>query len=289
MTTPTQTDNLRLRDAEGNEYQRASVLNGGAHMPINADFFTEVAKGNVPGHSLIHKFGAGLLTTDIKPITLSTYFRTPIVGEDLEVLSSDAGDNPAGAGGHRVTIDGLVEGTWVREQEEVVLNGTTPVALTKKFVRVFSWYVSLSGTYATQDVGSHLGTLTLRVAGGGDTWSTISADPFPLGQSEVGLVTIPKGYTGFLYSKNVFVDTTKTANVYFFQRSLADDTIAPYTGTMRLFEKEIGVKGAFGLATAFPKGGFVGPCDIGFMGKVSQGTADCSVEFEILLVEDSYL
>jgi len=35
-----------------------------------------------------------------------------------------------------------------------------------------------------------------------------------------------------------------------------------------------------------PKGPFVGPCDIGFMAKVSLTTGQTSCEFELLLIED---
>ena len=55
---------------------------------------------------------------------------------------------------------------------------------------------------------------------------------------------------------------------------------------MRITEREIGVQGGFDHHFAVPKGGHVGPCDIGFMAKVASGTASLSVEFELLLIDD---
>ena len=54
---------------------------------------------------------------------------------------------------------------------------------------------------------------------------------------------------------------------------------------MNLVEREIGLTGGHSIIYQIPKGPFVGPCDIGFMGKVSSGTADVSVEFELILID----
>lgn len=290
MTTPTQDNNIRQRDAEGNEYVLRTYLRNGGHIPIVScrDFYTEVALGRVPGHRLVHTFGAAELDTTLRPITLGQVYRTPTTPVTLEVLSDNANDTATGSGAQSVWVEGL-DSNWQRTQFEVELNGVTPVTLPTALFRLYRWAVYRSGTYAGQSQGSHAGTLTMRVSGAGDLWSVLTTDPFPIGQSEVGIFTVPAGETAFLWSKNVFVDTSKTANVYFFQRPNADDVVPPYSGTMQLFEKEIGVKGGFSLRTQFAKGPYVGPCDLGFMGLVSVGTAEASVEFELMLVEDTYL
>lgn len=253
---------------------------------LNREFYLEVAKGNVAKHSLVHKFGAHNITTTLEPITHGGFYRTPTSATALEVVSSSANDtNTAGTGAREVTIIGL-DSSWNEVSQTVNLNGTTAVALGTNLIRLYRWYVSVSGTYADQSNGSHAGTLTIQESGGGNVWSTITATPFPTGQSQIGVYTVPTGYTAYLLSKNVFVDTAKTADIYFFQRPNTDDVSSPYSGTMRLFEREVGVQGGFELRTVAPKGPFVGPCDIGFMGIVSAGTGECSVEFELLLIED---
>ena len=132
----------------------------------------------------------------------------------------------------------------------------------------------------------HSGELTLRESGAGQVWTKILNAPFPSGQSEIGVFTIPKGKTGFLFNKQLFTDTTKTANLFFYGRCFADDITSPYDGTMRLVEREIGLTGGQAITYRIPKGPFVGPCDIGFMGDVSTGSAEVSVEFELILIDN---
>ena len=98
--------------------------------------------------------------------------------------------------------------------------------------------------------------------------------------------TGPTGYTGYLIAKNVTVDASKVTDIYFFQRPLADDVTAPFTGTMRMVQREVNITVPFNQPFLIPKGPFVGPCDVGFMGKVSLTTGTASVEFELLLVQD---
>jgi hypothetical protein len=249
------------------------------------DFYTEVAKGNIAKHSLIHKFGAGVATTTIAPVTISGFYRVPTTATALEFVSSSANDTSAGSGAREVTIQGL-DSSWNLVTQTLTTNGTTAVALTTNLVRLFRWYVSSSGTYATQTTGSHAGTLTIQESGGGNVWSQISITPFPLGQSEIACYTVPAGHTAYLLSKNVSVDGVKNVDVYFFQRPNADDVSTPYSGAMRMIEKEIGVSGSIDFRTVSPKGPFVGPCDLGYMAVASTGTVDVSAEFELLLVED---
>lgn len=248
-------------------------------------FYLEVAKGRIEGHSIVHKFGAGTLTTTIGVVTQSSFYRTPLTAQALEFVSDDANDTAAGTGAQEITFIGL-SNDWVEVSQTVETNGLTPVALPTNLIRMYRWYVSRSGTYATQVLGSHKGVLTVQETGGGDVWAQMGVTPFPSGQSQIGAYTIPAGKTGYLLGKVVFVDTVKAADIYFFQRPNADDVTAPYTGTMRLVEREVGVQGGFDHHFSVPKTPFVGPCDVGFMGLVSAGTADVSVEFELLLVDN---
>jgi hypothetical protein len=249
------------------------------------EWYAEVAQGKIPGSSLVHKFGAGELTTTIGPISHAMTYQTPTTATALEFVSGDANDTSAGSGAREITVIGL-DSSWNEVSQTVITNGTTAVALTTDLTRLYRWYVSSSGTYATATTGSHAGILTIRESGGGTTWASIPIDPFPVGQSQIGAYTIPTGFTGYLLSKNIFIDSTKTADIYFFQRPAADDVATPYSGIMRLVEREVGVTGGYQFKPLSPKSTFVGPCDVGFMGVMSVGTSECSVEFELLLVQD---
>jgi len=244
-----------------------------------------VSQGNDHKQSIVHKFGAGTVGTTIGPITQTGAYKTPIAASYLEFVSASAADGSAGSGAREVTVQGL-DTDWVEVTQTVVTDGQTPVVLAIPLKRMYRWYVSLSGSYAESTTGSHVGSLTLRDSGGGgDDWDVIPATPFPAGQSQIGVYTIPLGKTGWLLGKIVFVDTNTVADIYMFQRPLANDTTSPYTSIMKMFEREIGVKGGFDHHFASPKGPFVGPCDIGVMGVVGASTADVSVEFELLLID----
>ena len=69
-------------------------------------FLIEVVKGNIPGHTLRHRFGKGLVGTTMVPIASSLKYPTPTAAVTLEVVSSDADDTAAGAGAQEVTVLG---------------------------------------------------------------------------------------------------------------------------------------------------------------------------------------
>ncbi len=250
-------------------------------------FLTEVAKGNIPGHSLLHKFGHGTVGTSMVPITTSLVYQTPTTAIALEIVSSDADDTSAGAGARTVFIEGLdLAGNVV--QQTVALSGLTPVAIPTPLWRLYRWYIATSGVYGTPLIGSHQGTITIRVASAGATWSTMQFAPYPSGQSEIGWYTVPANHRAYIYTQVVKVDSTKAADVIFIQRQDADTVVAPFT-PFRMVEEFIGVAGAgTGVSPDSPRDGFPEFTDIGWMGKIGTGTADISVAFEILLIKDGY-
>jgi hypothetical protein len=256
--------------------------------PIYADtseFYLNVARGHVAGHSIVHKFGAGTIGTTLIPISLGVGdYKTPIAPVALELLSSDALDTSAGTGAQEITIVGL-GADWKETSATYATNGVTPVPC-GSWTRVYRVFVSASGTYATSTAGSHAGTITVRVAGAGDSWVSLPILPSPVGQSQIGAYTVPAGKTAYLLTKTIVVDAVKAADVYFFQRDNADDVATPFTGAMRLVEREIGVTGTISVVFSTPKGPFIGPCDIGFLAVVGTGSADVSVEFELVLIDN---
>jgi hypothetical protein len=253
-----------------------------------AVFLLEVAKGNIPGHSLVHKFGHGAVGTSFVPVTSSLVYTTPVAAIALEVISNDADDTAAGSGAQEVTIIGLtLDGTEISQVVE--LNGTTAVPIPTSLFRLYRWYVSRSGVYASPGAGSHEGILTIRVASAGATWSTILFAPFPHGQSQIGWYTIPAGHRGYLLSQFIKVDSVKVADILMLHRSNADDVATPFAGAFRLISEFTGIAGnGVVLQPLSPTNGFVEFTDIGFVAKVASATADVSVDFELLLIKDGY-
>ncbi len=253
------------------------------------DFLIEVVKGNVPGHSMVYKFGSAVVGTTLVPITASLNYRTPTTAQALEFVSSDANDTALGTGAREITFMGLDE-DWNEIVQTVATNGLTAVDLPTNMVRLYRWYVSQSGSYADQLVGSHAGILTVRADGAGATWSTINVTPFPKGQSEIGAYTVPIGYRAYVFIQELQVDSTKTVDAIFFHRSRANTIVAPF-GVMHARANFVGISGSINPNTHAPQNGFTAlgeASDIGYMAKVATATAAISVVFEILLIKDGY-
>lgn len=233
---------------------------------------------------IIHKFGSiDNVTTTLTPISTAGAYPTPTTLTSLELLSDDANDTFAGTGARTVEVIGIGPG-YTELSETVTMNGTTAVAVSSQFYRVYRLKVVTSGTYASSSSSSHAGALTLRVASAGATWAKIEVEAgFALGQSEIGVYTIPLGKTGFVNFKDFDVESAKNASAYFFAREGIDVVSAPYT-PMLVKEIHRNQSGHHSVTPNNPFGPFVGPCDIGFMGKAESGTADIQVEFEIELI-----
>jgi hypothetical protein len=67
-------------------------------MQIKNDFLQDVAEGKVPGYSIVHKFGAGDLTTSLTPISQGNSYKTPTAATELEFVSGSDNDQAGGRG-----------------------------------------------------------------------------------------------------------------------------------------------------------------------------------------------
>ena len=254
---------------------------------ILKDFYMELAAGNISGQSVEHKFGSNpAVGTSFVPVCQGGVYQTPTSAVSLEFVSDNAADALDDTGMHELTIIGL-DANWA-EQTVVTAahatNGTTAVAVSGTWLRVYRAYVSKSGTYATSAAASHVGQITIRVASAGATYAVIEDNDFPRGQTEIGAYTVPLGKTAYISYALVEVDANKTADVLFFQRPLANDTSSSYTGTMRVVFELGGIAGGVDYyQPKAPLGPFVGPCDLGFLAKVTATTGEVDVDFEIIL------
>ena len=251
----------------------------------NDNFWLNATQGLITKYSVEHVFGTSeSVGTTFVPIARGNVYSTLTTAQSLEILSSSANDTLAGTGARTITIRGL-NSSWVEVEQTVSMAGTTPVVLGTNLIRAYDMYVTTSGSYATQTTPSHSGTITLRIAGGGATWLQIYSTDFPRGQSQCGVRTIALGKSAVAYYHYGAVDSNKSADIIFFSRDNADIITAPYGG-MKSGPEFVGVSGFIPLIdVAAPEGPFVGPCDIGFMGKFPAGTGSISVEFELIIFD----
>lgn len=258
----------------------------------NRDFYLEVMKGNVSGQQIVNKFGRNPdVGTALVHVSIGGFYQTPTTAQSLEVLSADANDNPAGAGGHKITIQGL-DANFDIQSEEVTLNGTTPVALVNTYMRVFRGFISESGSYVTTSVPSHTGQITLRNSGAGVTWfiidtaTGVTTSGFGIGQTQIGTYTVPAGFTAYVLTKSFSVESTKTAKIYLFKRNKGDDVTTPFTGTMRLFEQNDGIAELSTIDPKAPIQMIEEKSEVGFFALAASAATSISVEFQLLLVQN---
>jgi hypothetical protein len=257
-------------------------------LPIKrpTDFYTEVEKGNVPGHSIVHKFGHGNVGTTVAPLCVSGVYQTPTSAVSLEFVSDDPADTALGLGAREIQFKGLDE-NWDEVIQTIDTNGTTAVLLPTDLLRLYSWEVIGSGTYASSVAGSHVGSLEVRVAGAGATWSLIENAIFPAGRSEIGAYTVPNGFRAYIIQQEIHGDSAKSVDVILFKRPDADTVVAPFSA-MTTLSHYVGVKGINQTDFKAPVDDMPARTDLGYMGIVSAQTADISVHFSILLIKDGY-
>src|SRR5690606_27026151 len=108
-------------------------------------------------------------------------------------------------------------------------NGTIAAPLPTTLTRLFRWKVTKSGTYSSDLGTSHVGTLTIREAGGGNIWSQIElTGTLGKGRSQIACYTVPKGFTLYLDSFDFSIATTKSVNVLVWKRENANVAVAPF-------------------------------------------------------------
>lgn len=252
-------------------------------------FLLQVSRGQVYGHSHTTKFGSNSgVTTTYAPVSAGGVYRTPQVSGATQLrvkAGGNAADTAAGAGAREVTVYGL-DATGAEISEALATAGASASAPTSQsFLRAFRVIVTAAGAYATAAAGSHVGDIVIEDAAGTQDWATIDASSgFPLGQSTIACYTVPLGYSAFVRSIGVTVNSTKACDFIFFQRRNILETAAPYSA-MRVVEQLQGVSGGVTSDLWVPLE-FPALTDIGLMARVGSTTGSAEGNFDIVLVRD---
>lgn len=213
------------------------------------------------------------------PIAFSGVYKTPTAVVALEFVSGSTDDTSNGTGAREITIEGL-DGDFKKVTQVIATNGQAAVAIPTSLIRLFRWFVSGAGVYASSTVGSHAGELTIREVTGGAIWSKIDVAGFPRAQSEIAIFSFADDEFGYIENYTIHIQSTKVADLILFYRPGADIVSAPFSAMKAILE--IGSATDISPRTpSNPIGRFNGPCDIGFMGKIASGTTSIEVDFEI--------
>ena len=247
------------------------------------DFLIEVQKGNVPGHSMVHKFGrnevvpngswafVNLLGFTVWPISSDTPIR---------IKAGNGLDTSTGTGAREITVQGI-DDSFNEVTETIVTSGTSPsVVTTTSFWRVHRAWVSAVGTYGGANSSE---AVTIENSTGGIDLIQIGAGE---GQTQFGGYTIPINKTGYFMSAQVHVDSKKEADVRIFTRDDIDDTVAPMK-SKRLKLYFDGMTGSFDYPSAGPEFRINQKSDIWVEANGNGEANEVSCNFDLLIVDNN--
>ena len=250
----------------------------------NKNFDLEVAKGNVPGHKSVNKFGRQV---DVDPadtdITDSAVPATPVwvaptQARVHQIASTSASDTSAGVGAKTVQVYGLA--TWdTKESSEVItMNGTTDVA-TGSYVIIHRIKVLTKGTS-----GPNVGIITATA----DTDATVTAQiNVGEGQTQMAIYGVPS--TQVAYMKSYYGSAIKAAASLSVELTLLMNPEPDIEGTTFLVKHTIGIatEGTNSVQQLFdPPSGYSGPCILKMQANPSANTTDVSAGFDLILVDN---
>lgn len=166
-----------------------------------AEWRLKVSKGQVPGHSVVDKFGKNeTITTGTDPEDIwegggvypyDAINTAPIVS----LASNDSGDTEV------ISIQGLdIDGNFV--EQEITLSGTTRVALTTPLWRVYRM-INMGDTSLDGMVFCYTGTGAVPSVGDSEVRAIIDDGN---NQTLMCLYTIPLGKVGFLYRGEIGIE-----------------------------------------------------------------------------------
>jgi len=165
----------RLVGREGN---LVSVDADGQLAIVPGDFSLELAKGNIPGHYGLNKFGRnpdiGTATDPEDVWDGSGLWVRPTTARVHDVGSGDANDDAAGTGAQAVRLWGLVDWHKAEVSEDIELAGASDVATVNSYViihrmKVIRWG-AIAGVAAANILATAVtdATVTAQITVGND-------------------------------------------------------------------------------------------------------------------------
>ena len=166
-------------------------------------FELQVARGQIPGHYGLFKFGNNATVGDsLETIWaeggLYSYLTAATV---LKVSSSSTDDTSAGTGARTVQLYGL-DGDYNEINELVTLNGQTAVNTTQSFLRINRMIVRSAGSGGANAGVIYAGTGTVTTGVPANVYASVNGVTGS-NQSLMALWTVPAGYTAYLLQYDV--------------------------------------------------------------------------------------
>lgn len=247
----------------------------------NRDFLVDVARGEEPGFSVIHKYGRNpdidnaVGTFECLWNGGGQYTGFDATSADtIDIYSSSANDTSAGTGARTIKIQGL-DSSWNYATENFTLTGATQVVSTSTWMRVDRIEVLTAGTG-----GENAGTITVEQSG--TPANVFAAVPIGYNQTMIAAYTVPLGKTAYMLGW--FVSTVKnSANCSCRIRCRPDGGVFHVKEEIQMFG---GGTGYISREYRSPKNGFEAKTDIYVESDSDAANTIISGGFDLLLVDD---
>jgi len=188
----------------------ASITRVGAYEP----FELQVARGQIPWHSLVNIFGYQAAVTTAGPYAIwenASAYVFPTSAQQMLVYSSSASDTNC-----RIVITGL-DANWSPISEAIILtNGTTGVTTTNSFLRINS-LLATDATYSNP-----VGTIYVAKSDKTVTYGQINVG---VGKSQMAVYSVPNGYTFYLMRVDAYANEPGGGNNYAHYQVSATDNV----------------------------------------------------------------
>lgn len=251
----------------------------------NQSFFIEIQRSNVPGFSLVHKFGrnasiASGTEEGILQISGGQFIFRQSASPMRIAAGGNVADTAAGAGAREVTIQGISDSLIEASEAIPTAGASASSATTTNFWRVHRAWVSDCGTYT----GNNVGDVVIEDSGGAASHIQISAGE---GQSQYAGYTIPDGKTGYLLSIHGSVGSSKDdAEIKVWTRENFNDVSAGFSAK-RIKLNYDGANGFIPYTPLTPELKLEALTDIWVTALgASAGGSSVSIDFEILLIDN---
>ena len=261
------------------------------------DFMLEVAKGNIPGHFGVNKFGraeAGLqlTATDIwdraDAAATQQIWIAPTAARIHALASSSDLDGktaaPSSTGARTIEVFGLQTWSTNETSEIVTLDGTTPVNTVSSYVIIHRMKVLTHGT-----AGPNAGIIIATAASDGTITAEINAGN---GQTEMAIYGIPSTQVGYMTSFDVNAHNSGNPSTVLevdFDMLVNEHPDVDETTAAFLIKANVGliVTGSIVFAKSYiPPLRIDGPAIIKFQAIATLADTEGVAEFDLVLVDN---
>ena len=226
-------------------------------------FTLQVARGQIPGHSTLNIYGyqPAISTASIPVWENATTYTYPVSASTM-YLSGTNGDTA------QITIVGL-NSAYGEIRETVTLNGSTPVATTKQYLRINNMFVFAGSST------NPAGIVYLKNVGGTVTYAQINAG---IGRTQMALYTVPAGYTFFLQRVAIYTSLNGNDYVTYQNKTISADGVVQVT-------QQAPFAMSYDALRIMPRP-FLEKTDIQLMCRIQSGTGSVAVAQEGYLIRN---